>query len=303
MAAGRRAALNPVSTSFRHWARELSARAVGAERVAELPEWQALLEGAGPLLTDGPVDPVRDVEASVRRVSVSVPSGVTSALLTGVPAVFHAGVDDVLLAGLAAAVAEWARSRNQDQAADGFLVDVEGHGRVPLSEGVDLSRTVGWFTSAHPVRLAAGGFDPADLRAGGSAAGQVLKRVKEQVRAVPGDGLGYGMLRYLNPETGVAMAELPSAQIGFNYLGRVPAASSAGSMDSDVLPEWTPTGEAGPGGDEATGTFPVMHALEVLGAVQERADGPELTLTLSWPERLLTEASAQALLDAWAAML
>ncbi|MBR7671545.1 amino acid adenylation domain-containing protein, partial [Streptomyces daliensis] len=303
LAAGRRAALNPVSTSFRHWARELSARAVGAERVAELPEWQALLEGAGPLLTDGPVDPVRDVEASVRRVSVSVPSGVTSALLTGVPAVFHAGVDDVLLAGLAAAVAEWARSRNQDQAADGFLVDVEGHGRVPLSEGVDLSRTVGWFTSAHPVRLAAGGFDPADLRAGGSAAGQVLKRVKEQVRAVPGDGLGYGMLRYLNPETGVAMAELPSAQIGFNYLGRVPAASSAGSMDSDVLPEWTPTGEAGPGGDEATGTFPVMHALEVLGAVQERADGPELTLTLSWPERLLTEASAQALLDAWAAML
>ncbi|WP_461020444.1 amino acid adenylation domain-containing protein, partial [Streptomyces daliensis] len=292
LAAGRRAALNPVSTSFRHWAREVSARAVGAERVAELSGWQALLGDAGSLLTDGPVDPVRDVEASVRRVSVSVPSGVTSALLTGVPAAFHAGVDDVLLAGLAAAVAEWARSRNQDQAADGFLVDVEGHGRVPLSEGVDLSRTVGWFTSAQPVRLAAGGFDPADLRAGGSAAGQVLKRVKEQVRAVPGDGLGYGMLRYLNPETGPAMAELPSAQIGFNYLGRQFVGRDG---------QWALSDEGV--GASAAARAPVMHALEVLGAVQDRADGPELTLTLSWPERLLTEASAQALLDAWAAML
>src|SRR5260370_16753927 len=84
---------------------------------------------------------------------------------------------------------------------------------------MDLSRTVGWLTSAHPVRLDTGAGEAAGVRAGGPAAGRVVKRIKEQLRAVPGDGLGYGLLRHLNPDTGPALAALPGAQIGFNYLG------------------------------------------------------------------------------------
>ncbi|MEV0643483.1 amino acid adenylation domain-containing protein, partial [Streptomyces sp. NPDC050619] len=92
LAAGREPVLAPVGTSFRYWARELVVRAGSAERVAELEAWTAVLAGSDPLLTALPLDPVRDVESSVRRVSVRVPVSVTSALLTGVPAAFGARV-------------------------------------------------------------------------------------------------------------------------------------------------------------------------------------------------------------------
>ncbi|MBR7678696.1 non-ribosomal peptide synthetase, partial [Streptomyces daliensis] len=189
LADGHRPVLDPVATPFRQWACEVAAQATDARRTGELSYWTRLLSARDPLLTLEPVDPDRDTEATVRRVSVEVPSQVTSALLTAVPTAFHAGVDDVLLAGLAAAVGEW---RVATVAAGGFLVDVEGHGRVPLSAGADLSRTVGWFTGIHPVKLNAGAVRGTEVREGGPAAGRVVKRVKEQLRDVPGDGLGYG---------------------------------------------------------------------------------------------------------------
>ncbi|GAA4216406.1 hypothetical protein GCM10023074_72050 [Microbispora amethystogenes] len=289
LAAGRPVALDPVPTSYRHWARELAAEA--GTRTPELQDWLALLEGPDPLLATEPLDPARDVGATMREVSVTVPADVTSALLTGVPAAFHAGVDDVLLAGLAAAVAEWRARRGRP--GGGVVVDVEGHGRVPLTDGMDVSRTVGWFTSSHPVRLDAGVADFADLRAGGATAGRVVKRIKEQVRAVPGDGLGYGLLRYLNPGTAADLAALPRAQIGFNYLGRF-----TGKRTRD---DWSPAPE-GPGGG-VDGDIPVTHVLEVTGIVHDLPDGPRLTLTVAWPGRVLDEPAVREFADRWAAML
>ncbi|MDT7847907.1 condensation domain-containing protein, partial [Streptomyces justiciae] len=264
LVAGRAVELEPVPVSFRAWARELAAEAGRPERVAELAAWRAVLDGPHPSLTDVPLDPAVDVGATVREVSVSVPAEVTAALLTAVPAAFHAGVDEVLLAGLAGAVGEWA-------GADGFLVDVEGHGREPLSDrGQDLSRTVGWFTSSRPVRLRAG-------------AGVAVPEVKERVRAVPGDGLGFGLLRYVHPDTAGELAGLPSAQVGFNYLGRVGAGEGFGARSAPDAP--------------------VMHAVELLAAVRDTADGPVLELRLAHPARLLGEGRARALLEAWAGRL
>ncbi|MFI2010253.1 condensation domain-containing protein, partial [Streptomyces jumonjinensis] len=292
LADGQAPALQSVPTSFRQWAGGLAGQAVGVERVAELSGWVGLLSGPDPLLTVRAVDPVRDVGGSVRRVSVRIPVEVTSELLTGVPVAYRAGVDDVLLAGLAAAVVEWRAGGSA------VLVDVEGHGRVPLSGGEDLSRTVGWFTRVHPVRLDVGSVDLSDVRGGGVAAGRVVKRVKEQIRAVPGHGLGYGMLRYLNPETAPELAALPTAQIGFNYLGRFTDTAT----DGVVCKAWTPAAEAGPASGTA-GEYPVMHAIEAEGVVQDSTNGPELTLTLVWPEGLLAEEAARSLADGWAAML
>ncbi|WP_217129004.1 hypothetical protein, partial [Streptomyces sp. AC558_RSS880] len=68
------------------------------------------------------------------------------------PAAFHGGVDDVLLGALALAVRQWREARGVD-ADGGVLVDLEGHGRDTDRPDVDLSRTVGWFTRVHPVRL------------------------------------------------------------------------------------------------------------------------------------------------------
>ncbi|MEV0186841.1 condensation domain-containing protein, partial [Streptomyces sp. NPDC050625] len=286
---GREAALGSVPISFRHWARQLTAQAQADERVAELEVWTALLEGASALLTDEPLDPARDVEGTLRQASITVSAEVTSALLTGVPAAFHAGVDDVLLTGLAAAVAAW---RGDQGIEGGILVDIEGHGREPLSAGMELSRTVGWFTAVHPVRLTSGPFDPTEVRAGEAAAGALLKAVKEQVRSIPGDGLGYGLLRHLNQETGGVLAQLPKAQIGFNYLGRV------SGRDQD----WQPIGGIGLG-QSPDSAVPVMHALEVMAAVHERGDGPVLVLSVAWPGRLLGVAEAWGLVEGWAAML
>ncbi|WP_234381496.1 amino acid adenylation domain-containing protein [Streptomyces sp. NRRL S-1521] len=286
LAAGHKPELEPVPTSFRHWARALAEQAGGAERTAELPRWKELLQGPDPQLTEVPADPARDVAATVRRVSATVPADVTSALLTGVTTAYHAGADDVLLTGLAAAVTRW---RGDDAPAGGFLVDVEGHGRVELTDGMDLSRTVGWFTGTHPVRLDVGAADLDEILSGGPAAGDTVKRVKEQLRAVPGDGLGHGLLRHLNEATAQELAALPTARIGFTYLGRVPGAPA--------------DGDHSPAGDPAGGHLPVAHPLEVTGVVHDLADGPRLTLSLACPEHLLAEEAARALVEGWAAML
>jgi len=106
-------------------------------------------------------------------------------------------------------------------------VDLEGHGREDVFDGVDLSRTVGWFTTLTPVRLDVGALDWNEVWAAGPAVGHALRRVKELLRRLPDGGLGYGMLRYLNADTGRALDGLARPQVGFNYLGRFPAAREA----------------------------------------------------------------------------
>ena len=174
----------------------------------------------------------------------------TDALLTRVPAAFHGGIDDVLLTGLALAVADWCRRHVQGAAhvahhggSHAVLLDLEGHGREEglgreegwrcgVSGAVDLTRTVGWFTSLYPVRLDPGLLDLEEALSGGPALGRALKTIKEQLRAVPGKGLGYGLLRYLNDETAAELAGAPAPQLGFNYLGRF----AAGADGADWAP-------------------------------------------------------------------
>ena len=100
--------------------------------------------------------------------------------------------------------------------------------RVPGD--IDLTRTVGWFTSLYPVRLDPGPLDLEEALSAGAPLGRALKTIKEQLRAVPGKGLGYGLLRYLNAETAAKLAGLPAPQLGFNYLGRF----AGGGADATV---------------------------------------------------------------------
>jgi non-ribosomal peptide synthase protein (TIGR01720 family) len=93
------------------------------------------------------------------------------------------------------------------------LVDVEGHGREEIIEGIDLSRTVGWFTTIYPVKVESREEE---------AATETLKRVKEEVRRIPNRGIGYGVLKYLRAgeQTRGEMRRLAQAEISFNYLGQ-----------------------------------------------------------------------------------
>src|SRR5206468_6286238 len=125
-----------------------------------------------------------------------------------VPEVYRTQVNDLLLAALARAFAAWT--------GEGTLrVALEGHGREEVAPGVDLSRTVGWFTTLFPVTLE---LPP------GAAPREAIRAVKETLRAVPGKGLGYGLLRYLAGR----LTEPTEPEVSFNYLGQLDSAVAEG---------------------------------------------------------------------------
>ncbi|NYI04382.1 non-ribosomal peptide synthetase [Allostreptomyces psammosilenae] len=309
LTAGRPAETEPVGTSFRRWSELLGRAGRDGARAPELPLWRrALADPAAGLATPEP-DPARDTAATARSLTVSLPAEQTAALLTTVPAAYHGAVNDVLLTALAVAVARWRRMRSGsapgapgDVPATRLLLDLEGHGREEeaVGEEVDLSRTVGWFTSLFPVLLDPGAVDWTDFRAGGPAVGHALKRVKEQLRALPDGGLGYGVLRHLAgtdhagaPDPAHASDTLPEAgpsRLLFNYLGRL-----GGGTGED----WTPAPEADPIGAGRDPRMPLAHPLEVNAVVRDEAAGPRLDATWSWPGRLLTEAEVAALAELW----
>ena len=257
--------------------------------------WTQILDTPDPLLTDRRLDPARDVAGVGQSVTVSVPPEVTAPLLTRVPAAFYGGVNDVLLTGFALAVGQWRRCHGRG-AGSAVLIDVEGHGREEIVDGVDLSRTVGWFTSLFPVCLDPGVVVWDQLCGGGPVVGQAIKRVKEQLRVLPDRGIGFGLLRYLNAETGPVLAALPSPQIGFNYLGRFSPAKTAGAGQSG---EWTlapePVVLAGGGDPE----MPLAHGLEFNALVRDQQDGPWLDATFSWSSALWSDHDIEELTQYW----
>ena len=148
----------------------------------------------------------------------SLDAETTRLLLGEVPAAFHAGINDILLIAFALACTEFLGTSDTP-----IGIDVEGHGRnEDLAPDIDLSRTVGWFTTKYPVALTVGGLRWAQVVAGDAALGPIIKDAKEQLRALP-DGLTYGLLRYLNPDVDLAGSD---PTIGFNYLGRLGAAAA-----------------------------------------------------------------------------
>ncbi|MFC5286679.1 amino acid adenylation domain-containing protein [Actinokineospora guangxiensis] len=290
VAAGRVPRLAPVGTTFREWAEQLSAAATAPDRLDELSGWMDLLSAPDPLLAGTPVDPATAKAGTLRSVTVSLPAEHAEPLAGAVPAALHAGVDDVLLTALALAVAEMRAGKGVT--APGVLVELEGHGREDIGTGADLSRTVGWFTTRYPVRL-----DPGPVGADGDLGdvGAALKRVKEQLRAIPGKGIGYGMLRHLNPQTAAVLAGLPAPQIGFNYLGRFAVSTESDAADWGILNVELPADR-----DPKT---PVRQALSVTASTQDGPDGAVLVATWSWPDGLFADGEVDALAESWLAAL
>ncbi|MEU5645119.1 amino acid adenylation domain-containing protein [Streptomyces milbemycinicus] len=282
-------------TSLRRWSRLLTEGAQHEARTAELPLWENILDGADPLLGPRPLDPARDTATSARMLSLSLPADATAALLTSVPERYHTGINDVLLTALSLAVVEWRRRRGIGDTGD-VLLELEGHGREHLADGVDLSQTVGWFTSMFPARLTPGTLDWAEVTAGSAALGTAVKTVKEQLAALPDHGIGYGMLRYLNPDAARQLAGHTGPQIGFNYLGRFTV-----SDGSDWLPDPDPDFGALRGGFPPG--MPLPHTLALNAHTEDREDGPRLTAVWIWAGELLDEAAVQELADAWFAAL
>ncbi|WP_432973710.1 amino acid adenylation domain-containing protein [Dactylosporangium sp. CA-233914] len=282
VAAAAGALLAPVGTSFRTWARGLAA----ADRTAELPYWRDVLADSEEPLGRRAFDPARDTVATTRDVEVRVPVDVTRAVLTAVPEAFYGTVDDVLLAALGTAVAQWRPGRGS------VLVELEGHGRQEEAvPGVELSRTVGWFTTAHPVRLDLADVDPVDVLDGGAGVGQVVKRVKEGLRSVPGHGLGYGLLRHVHGE----LDGLAVPQLGFNYLGRF----GAGEAAAPEATGWAEAPELAGFGGTTDPRLPAANVLDVNAVTEDGPDGPVLCATWTYPTGLLDDDGVRTLAHLW----
>jgi amino acid adenylation domain-containing protein/non-ribosomal peptide synthase protein (TIGR01720 family) len=189
------------TSSYKKWSDHLASYAGRKEMEDLLPYWRQV-DGAPkeslPMDRQGGANIVSCsdiVYASLSRTE-------TRDLLRHVPAVYNTQIQEVLLAALAQSLCAWTGSRDH-------WISLEGHGREDIFTDVDLSRTVGWFTSIFPMQLSLP--DPDDP-------GSILKSIKEQVRKLPGRGLGYGVLRYLRRDSGIGSGAGPA--LLFNYLGQ-----------------------------------------------------------------------------------
>jgi amino acid adenylation domain-containing protein/non-ribosomal peptide synthase protein (TIGR01720 family) len=192
-------ALAAASTPWSVWAAQLADYARRPDIAQELAFWEQALAGAtNALPLDGDGD--RSLAAS-RQHGLRLDAGATQRLLQAAARAYRLRVDELLLAALARAVRVWSGQ-------SGVLVELEGHGREDVIPGVDLSRTVGWFTTRYPLWLEARD----DCR-------EALVSMKERLRTLPEKGLHWGFLRHA-PATSRRASELPVPRVSFNYLGR-----------------------------------------------------------------------------------
>jgi non-ribosomal peptide synthase protein (TIGR01720 family) len=270
-------------TSFARWASLLAEHARRTEVVERAEAWRQVAAVPAALPA---VQPAVDTFATAGRLSVELDAETTHMLLGEVPAAFHAGVQDILLIAFGLA---WAEFLGTGDAPIG--IDVEGHGRhEELSPDIDLTRTVGWFTTKYPVSLAVGGLSWPQVVAGEAALGTVIKDAKEQLRALP-DPLTYGLLRYLNPEVDLAGSDL---SLGFNYLGRLGAAGAEISGDL-----WR-IGQDGVSVTAATAVpMPLSHTVEVNAGTLDTDTGPHLHANWMWAPSALDHAAVSRLSRLW----
>ncbi|HWD31775.1 MAG TPA: amino acid adenylation domain-containing protein [Pseudomonas sp.] len=269
--AGQAPRLPAKTHSVQAWAGQLQADANSPALERQLPFWQAQTV-AGELPCKRPS--ARLLNRDARHVQTRLDAHLTRRLLQEAPAAYRTRVNDLLLTALARVIAPWSGHES-------VAVLMEGHGREPLSQPLDLTRSVGWFTSFYPLKLT-----PAeDLAAS-------IKQIKEQLRAVPDQGMGYGALRYLGSSASrEALAQLAPPRITFNYLGQL----DAGFAQADGL--FVPSAQ--PRGQEQDDAAPLPNWLTLNGQVY----GGELLVDWQFSAQMFDEATVQALADTYAQAL
>ena len=198
------------TASVRRWAEATRQYCENEQVKQELEYWcSPSRREAGALTTDHAMGKTEDnTVATLQNVAVSLEPEETRELLQQVPQIYHTQINDALLAALGRACGEWSGSSH-------VLIDLEGHGREEVL-GMDVSRTMGWFTTIYPVLLERGAeksWEP----------GRLLQITKEHLRGIPNRGFGYNALRYVSKdhEAKRRLSEMPQSQIIFNYLGQV----------------------------------------------------------------------------------
>ncbi|MCG8296358.1 non-ribosomal peptide synthetase [Pseudomonas entomophila] len=269
--AGQPARLPLRGSSYQAWARQLHE---ALPRFSEqLPWWQAQLQAAA--MAELPCDNRAGAleNRHEQKIESRFDAQLTRELLQVAPAAYRTQVNDLLLTALARVLCRWT-------AAPGALIELEGHGREDLFDGLDLSRSIGWFTSLHPLLLVPG-----------DEPGAAIVAVKEQLRAVPDKGLGHGLLRHLgDAATRQALAALPQPRVTFNYLGQFDRQFDAQALLRPATVS---------GGQAQDPRAPLANWLTVEGQVY----GGELALRWGFSREMFAPARIQALADDFSAEL
>ncbi|UOZ02729.1 non-ribosomal peptide synthetase [Amycolatopsis sp. WQ 127309] len=258
------------TTSFLQWARMLPEYAVSPAADGEIDFWGKRTGPGAVIAVDHPGG-ANTVE-STARVTRELSAELTRALLVEVPAAYRTRINDVLLTALALAIRPYATASD-------VVIDLEGHGREEIVAGVDLSRTVGWFTSIYPVALDTGG---------GTGIAEVLKETKQALREIPRGGVGHGILRYLAP--GGAGLTDSGGQVLFNYLGQFDNVLAAGR---------TFGGAEEPRGSAQAPSGRRSHVLELNSEIS----GGHFRVTVGYSRNLHRAETADRLADAFVAEL
>jgi amino acid adenylation domain-containing protein/non-ribosomal peptide synthase protein (TIGR01720 family) len=245
---GRTANLGPKSSSYRQWYQALEQYGLRRSVAAQKDYWQTAIAGYQPLPQDKAYEG-RVMFKDMAHQRLRLNAAQTKQLLQEVPRVYHTEINDILLCALALTFNEWAGSSQ-------VVIGLEGHGREAISDQVDTSRTIGWFTSLYPLLLDTGSTNDR---------GEAIKTVKEQLRQIPDRGLGYGVLKYISKEA--TLQQTTVWDIVFNYLGQLDNVVNESSWFSAA-------GESS--GAAASPLTPVNEKLSLSGFVQSGE------LTLSW---------------------
>ncbi|VVN37237.1 Linear gramicidin synthase subunit B [Pseudomonas fluorescens] len=265
LAKGGATALPDKTGAYQRWASHLHAHARTLDQ--QLPYWQAQHADARDLPCENPQGSLEHRHG--HKIESKLDAGLTRQLLQTAPAAYRTQVNDLLLTALARVICRWTGQPST-------LIQLEGHGREDLFDDLDLTRTVGWFTSLFPVRLQ----PHADVA-------NSIKSIKEQLRAVPDKGLGYGLLRYLGDPAGrEALRGLPAPRITFNYLGQFDR-----QFDDDAL--FVPAAESG--GQAQDDDAPLGNWL----TLESQVYGGQLSLQWGFSRDMFADATVQLLADAY----
>ncbi|MGY4761311.1 non-ribosomal peptide synthase/polyketide synthase [Paenibacillus caseinilyticus] len=253
------------TNSFRDWGAYLQKQVESGALEEEFGYWDRIQQAAiEPLPVDGNSGgkDSRLRDAGELRVEFSLDE--TDRLLKQIHRAYRTDVQDILLTALGLSVREWT---GQDQ----VLIQLEGHGRQLLEGGIEIGRTVGWFTAEYPVLL----------EMGASALPQAVKRVKETLRHVPNKGIGYGMLKYLGG--GRTEWNRNTPEISFNYLGQFD-----GELQGDLFEVSRLSA-----GDNLGPENKMSFALDINGMVVDR----KLSFTFAYNTKRHREATIREVAD------
>ncbi|MFG2892267.1 amino acid adenylation domain-containing protein [Streptomyces sp. NPDC048248] len=292
VAAGRPVALAPAGTSLRTWAGRLATAA--SARTDETAAWAGIL---GAPAADGPAP------GRARGLRLTLPAEEFAPVLTTLPQLYRADAGDVLVTALALAYARWTDRPDRGAGPD-VLLEVERAGRTGAAPHTGVLRTVGHFADTAPVRLDPGPVSWEEVCAGAAPLGRALQRVKEQLRALPGDGTGFGLLRRLHPEAAAELAHRRAPALAFRDRGLLPVAGADGTGD------WLPSGEAesfhfaGPrtgGPHDLDGEAEYGVEFTVVGCAG--VAGPALNVAVVWDGERHSDAAVKELTELWRAAL